>query len=250
MTLPQGPQKGQPAGGYEREKSPPLLMVGTVHRDPGGRRKLLGLLRREQPSAISVEISPYARFFRARKAAGFRAILRENLRRIHREEGISWQGLLSHGAIQGIFLLLKEPYEWQAARAYAEETGSRVQDIDLSEFSEERLSHLSETVSGENIHALLSLSFPALTEQVKGHYDRARFLFSHPPSVWVKSRETQERESIMAERIRSLVFQAEGNKVVHVGGWEHLLEFTGESSLYGLLKDLRPRRILLSEVEN
>ncbi len=224
-------------------------MVGTVHRDPGGRRKLLRLLRREQPSVISVEISPYARFFRARKAAAFRSTLRENLRRIHREEGISWQDLLSHGAIQGIFLLLKEPYEWQAARAYAEETGSRVQDIDLSEFSEERLSHLSETVSGENIRTLLSFSFPTLTEQVKDHYNRARFLLSHPPSVWVKSREMQERESIMAEKIRFLILQAEGNKVVHIGGWEHLLEFSGEASLYGFLKDLRPRRILLSEEE-
>lgn len=250
MTLPQGSQKGQLAAGYEREKSPPLLMVGTVHRDPRGRRKLLGLLRREQPSVVSVEISPYARFFRARKAAAFRATLRENLRRIHREEGISWRDLLSHGAIQGIFLLLKEPYEWQAARAYGEETGSRVRDIDLSEFSEERLSHLSETVSGENLRTLLSLSFPALPEQVRGHYDRARFLFSHPPSVWVKGREMGERESIMAEKIRRLVLQGEGNKVVHIGGWEHLLEFSGEPSLYGLLKDLRPRRVLLSEVEN
>ncbi len=225
-------------------------MVGTVHRDPGGRRRLLGLLRREQPSVVSVEISPYARFFRTWKAAALRATLRENLRGIQRETGISWRDLLSHGAIQGIFLLLKEPYEWQAARAYAEETGSRVQDIDLSEFSEERLSHLSETVSGENLRTLLSLSFPALPEQVKGHYDRARFLFSHPPSVRVKSREMEERESVMAEKIRFLVFQAEGDKVVHIGGWEHLLEFSGELSLYGLLKDLRPRRVLLAEAEN
>lgn len=225
-------------------------MVGTVHRDPRGRRKLLGLLRREQPAVISVEISPYARFFRARKAADFRAALRENLRRIHREEGISWGDLLSHGAVQGIFLLLKEPYEWQAARAYAEETGSRVRDIDLSEFSEERLSHLSETVSVENIRALMGLPFPSLPEQVKGHYDRARFLFSHPPSVWWRGDEMRQRESVMAEKIRFLVLQAEGNKVVHIGGWEHLLDFSGELSLYGLLKDLRPRRVLLAGVEN
>lgn len=225
-------------------------MVGTVHRDPGGRRKLLELLRREQPSVISVEISPYARFFRARKAAAFRATLRENLRRIQRESGIPWRDLLSHGAIQGIFLLLKEPFEWQAAREYAEETGSRVRDIDLSEFSEERLSHLSETVSAENIRALLALRSPPLREQVKGHYDRARFLFSHPPSVWVKNREIQEREFIMAEKIRILFLQGKRKKMIHVGGWEHLLEFSGEPSLYGLLKDLQPRRVLLAEVEN
>jgi hypothetical protein len=38
--------------------------------------------------------------------------------------------------------------------------------------------------------------------------------------------------------------------MIHVGGWEHLLEFSGEPSLYGLLKDLQPRRVLLAEVEN
>jgi hypothetical protein len=250
LTLPQGSQKGQRTEGHGREKTPALLMVGTVHRDPQGRCRLLRFLRREQPGIVSVEISPYARFFRARKAAGFRATLRENLRRIHREEGVSWQALLSHGAIQGVFLMLKEPYEWQAARAYAEETGKRVQDIDLSEFSEKRLSYLPETVSRENLRTLLALSFPSLPEQVKGHYKRARFLFSHPPSVWVKGLEMRERESIMAEKIRSLVLQAEGKKVVHIGGWEHLLEYSGEPSLYGLLKDFRPRRVLLSDMES
>ncbi len=59
-----------------------LLMVGTVHRDPRGKAKLLRLLQREKPAAISVEISLYARLFRAQKATIFRAVLRENLKKI------------------------------------------------------------------------------------------------------------------------------------------------------------------------
>jgi len=236
--------------GMGRRPFPSLVLVGTVHRDPRGKTKLLRLLQREQPSALSVEISPYARIFRNQKAAAFRAALRENLRRIHQEEGLAWRRILSHSAIQGIFLLLKEPYEWRAAKAYGEETKCRIQDIDLSEYSEGKLFHLPELVSRENLRTLLSLSFPGLNEQVRNHYGRARFLFSHPPSVWLESRELRERESIMAEKIRGMVFQEVGGKIVHIGGWEHLLEFSGKSSLYSLLQDFHPRRVLLADGED
>jgi hypothetical protein len=194
-----------------------------------------------------VEISPYARIFRNQKAAAFRATLRENLRRIHQEEGLAWRRILSHSAIQGIFLLLKEPYEWRAAKAYGEETRCRIQEIDISEYSEEKLFHLPELVSRENLRTLLSLSFPGLNEQVKNHYGRARFLYSHPPSGWIENRELGERESIMAEKIRGMVLQEGGRKIIHIGGWEHLLEFSGKSSLYKLLQDFHPRRVLLAD---
>ena len=235
--------------GMGREDHPPLLMIGTVHRDPRGKSKLLGLLRKERPSVVSVEISPYGRFFRDRKSAALRATLRENLRGIHREEGRPWREILSHSAIQGIFLLLKEPYEWQAAAAYVSEAGSELQDIDLSRISEEKLSHLSDIVSRENLRSLLRLSLPSLSEQVEDHYCRAGFLFSHPPSVWLKSRDLEERESFMAQKIRRLFLQAEGKKLAHIGGWEHLLELSEGLTLYTLLKDLRPRRMLLEKAE-
>jgi hypothetical protein len=198
---------------------------------------------------ISVEFSPYGRVFRDRESTVLRATLRENLRRIHREEGRAWREILSHSAIQGIFLLLKEPYEWRAATAYASETGGGLHDIDLSHVSEEKLSHLSDIVSLENLRTLLRLSFPSLPDQVEDHYRRARLLFSHPPPVWVKSRDLEERESIMAQKIRRLSFQAEGKKLAHIGGWEHLLESSGGLTLYDLLKDLQPRRLLLEDAE-
>ena len=56
-----------------------------------------------------------------------------------------------------------------------------------------------------------------------------------------------ERETFMAEEIRLLVEKARGERVLHVGGWEHLLEIPGGTSLFELLKDLRPARVLLSD---
>ncbi len=233
-----------------RKTIPSLLLVGTVHHDPQGKAKLLRLLQQEQPAAISVEISPYARIFRAQEAGALRAILRENLKRIHEEENLSWREIFFHSAVRGIFFLLREPYEWRAAEAYARRTGIVLKDIDLSRYSEEKLSHLPELISGENLRSLLRLSSLDLTEQVEAHYKRARFLFSHPPSLRPESLEERERETFMAEEIRKLVRQASGQKVLHIGGWEHLLEFSVGISLFELLKDLRPLRVLLSEVDN
>ncbi len=227
---------------------PSLLLVGTVHRDPQGKAKLLRLLQQEQPSAITVEVSPYARIFRAQKSPAFRAILRGNLKRIHEEGNLSWREIFSHSAIRGIFFLLKEPYEWRAAAAYSQRTGIVLKAIDLSRYSEEKLSHLPELVSGENLRALLRLSSPDLTEEVEAHYNRARFLFSHPPSLWPQSPEERERETFMAEEIRRLVRHAGGQKVLHIGGWEHLLKIPGRTSLYELLENLGPMRVLLSDV--
>jgi hypothetical protein len=227
-----------------------LQMVGTVHRDPQGKRKLLRLLQKEQPFFISVEISPYSRMFRVERSAAFRSILRKNLLRIQQEEGISWRKIISHRDIQAIFFLLKEPYEWGAAKAYAEQTGGVLKDIDLSCYAEEKLSYLPELVSRENLQALLRLPSPDMGGQIEAHYRWARSLFSHPPSVWFGSHEFQARDTIMAERIRGFVHLAGGRKVIHIGGWEHLIEFRDGLSLFKLLQDLHPQRILLSDVEN
>ena len=229
---------------------PSLIMVGTVHRDPQGYSRLWRLLQREQPALVTVEITPYGRIFRARQAAALRTTLRENLWRIKKEEGQPLREIISQSAILGIFFLLKEPYEWQAAKAYADRYGIFLRDIDLSCYSEDKLSHLSELLSLENLRTLLRIPYPDLSRQVESEYSRARSLFFHPSSTWSAAREAKAREAHMAEKIRTFVRRVEGKKILHVGGWEHLIEFSQGKSLFGLLQDLRPRRILLSSMAN
>jgi len=224
-----------------------LLMLGTVHRDPKGYGKLLRFLAREQPAFITVEVSPYARAFRAKHSKTFRALLRNNLRRITREEGQSLGEMMNCSAIQGIFFLLKEPYEWRAAGDYAGRHNVFLGDIDLSAASRIKLARLPEIVALENLRTLLHVPFPDLSQQVDSQYRRARFLFSHPPSVWPKSPEEKEREAYMAQKIRTLIRRAGGKKVIHIGGWEHLVDFPREESFIGLLKELRPQRVLLED---
>lgn len=245
LNLPHAFGKGQPGDGPAEGNAPPLLLVGTVHRDPQGKPALLELLEKERPAFIAVEISPYARTFRLEKGACCRAILRKNLAKIHGEEGLPWRKILSHGAIQGIYLLLKMPYEWRAAEQYARKNGAVVEESDLSRYSEEKLSRIAELVSEENLLALLGSPSPGVAGEAAAQYRRARALFSRPPSVSSRSGGEDEREAFMAGNIRRMVARAGGKKVIHVGGWEHLVELSGRASLFGLLQDLLPRRVLL-----
>ena len=227
-----------------------LVLVGTVHRDPKGYAKLLRLLEQERPSIITVEISPYSRAFRAQQAAALRARLRENLRMIGREKGRPLREIISQRAVLEIFLALREPYEWRAAKDCADRHGIALMDIDLSGYAKDKLSHLTELISLENLRALLHLPSFDLSRQVESQYARAKFLFTHPPSTWPTSEEVINREAYMAEKIRGFARQKNEGKTLHIGGWEHLIEFPQGKSLLGLLRDLQPHRIILASMAN
>jgi hypothetical protein len=232
-------------GKNKSHTSPSLVLVGTVHRDPKGFKKLLRLLEKEAPSLITVEISPYALEFRAKRAGHLRATLRENLKRILREDGGSFRDLVSHGAIQGIFLLLTVPYEWRGAEVYALSRTVKAKPVDLSTYSEEKLAHVSELLSPENLRALLRSTALPIADQVISQYKQSQALWNHPPTAWPALKETEDRETHMAGEIRTLA--KEGEKIVHVGGWEHFIDLPQGRSLLNKLRDLDPRRILLAE---
>jgi hypothetical protein len=227
-----------------------VVLVGTVHRDPKGYAKLLCLLEQERPSIITVEISPYSRAFRAQHSAALRARLRENLRMIGREKGRPLREIISQSAVLEIFLALREPYEWRSAKDYAARQGIALLDIDLSCYAQEKLSHLVELISLENLRALLHLRSVDLSRQVESEYARANFLFAHPPSIWLMGEEVTNREAYMAEKIRGFARQKNEEKALHIGGWEHLIELPEGKSLFGLVKDLQPKRIILASMAN
>jgi len=236
--------------GFEGQQISSLIMLGMVHRDPRGFTKLTRLLEQERLDLITVEISPYSRSLRAQQAAAFRTALRKNLSRIKRRENLPFRKILSHGAILGIFFLLKEPYEWRAAETYCKRKGIALMDIDLSSYAKEKLSHLPELISEQNLQGLLHRPSSDLLQEVESHYNRARFLLLHPPTIWPTLEEERGRDDHMAEKICSLARQAIGRKIVHIGGWEHLIDLPRGKSLFGLLQDLQPQRVLLPDHAN
>ena len=244
--LSQERDKGQLSGGQSRFSHPRLVLVGTVHRDPKGYTRLFRLLERERPSIITVEISPYSRTLRVQQSALLLRTLRRNLRQIQKEDGRPLTAILSHSLIMGIFFLLQEPFEWRAAKIYASQNGIPLQDIDLSAFAQDHLANLPELIALKNLQTLLGLSCLPYPGLVRSQYSRARFLLRHPPSIRIRQPGFQEREVYMADKIREFARGIEEGKILHVGGWEHLIDSEGEKSLFGLLKDLKPQRILLS----
>jgi hypothetical protein len=249
--LAQETDKGQLRDGQPQICSHPLVLVGTVHRDPRGYARLFRVLEKERPGLITVEMSSYSRTFRVRQSSMIRDTLRANLRKIQKEDRQPLSGILSHSLILGIFFLLKEPFEWRAAKSYASQYGVLLQEIDLSSFAQDHLAYLSELVALKNLRTLLHLNSLAYGDLVQAQYSRADFLFHHPPLIRLTPPAFQEREVFMAGKIRELI-QGTTNKgkILHVAGWEHLIDSPEENSLVGLLKDLQPRRVLLSTLGN
>ncbi len=227
------------------DKSSSLYLIGTVHRDPYGYKKLYHLLMEKKPNVITVEISPYSLSFRAKHAQKIRQILRANLHQMQIEDGFPLKEIISHGAIMGILVMLKEPFEWRAAGSYAQKNEVTLLDIDLSIYAQEKLVHLEELVSLKNLKNLLKLPPSSFFNEIHAQYSRANYFFRNPPKIWPVNNEILEREKYMAEKIRQIYKSMAEGILCHIGGWEHLLERPDGKSLYHLLQDLNPQRIVL-----
>jgi hypothetical protein len=62
--------------------------------------------------------------------------------------------------------------------------------------------------------------------------------------------EATRREAYMADKIRGFARQRNKEKALHIGGWEHLIELPEGKSLFGLVRDLQPKRIILDSMAN
>ena len=209
----------------------------------------LRILEIEAPDFITVEISPYAREFRAKRASDLRALLRENLKKIQDEKGGSYRDLLSHGEIQGIFRLLKIPFEWRASEIYAAEAPDRIKSHrPFRLFGRKTDAYFTNSLIWKICRPCWSAPTQPIDDQVDWQYKRARVLWNQPPATGSTiPEETREREAYMAGEIRRLMEENKKGKILHVGGWEHLVDARHGNSLFARLGDLKPRRILLAD---
>lgn len=202
-----------------------LVLIGTVHIDPGGEQLLLEMLRQLQPTVVTVEVSEYALRFRRDRAP-------ELLRRL--DEHRLPSGELPPG-LQAVAAQLQIPFEYRAAQAHAERSsGGDLFAIGDSDESRRLLELFElEVMDPDNLRKLAEFDTPPLKEQVEREWRRAR-------RSW-KSRLTGDAtnpERSLAERIRGHAGQ---ERSVHVGGWEHL------AGLSYLLSDLAPAAVLLGD---
>lgn len=234
---------------------PELILIGTVHLDPCGYQKLSALLPTIAPDLITLEFSPYGRGFRTK-----------NRRRLS-QKLLSWylrrQALTRHQSclsdhhvlplpIQSLLATINYPFEFLAVRCYAQTYKVPFYCIDLSRISREKIRSLKqEAICPKNIDHLLTETDKTLQQSVDMCYKKARRLWNGNLSrgtngMWNASGDA-ERELHMGRRIRNLVKHNPHKRLVHVGGWEHMIDHPAAVTLYTVLKDLSPQRILLAD---
>jgi hypothetical protein len=220
-----------------------ITLIGTVHGDPRGQDRALKLLNHLRPELVTIEISPYSLRYRQRHGARWQRQLAAAL------AGLP-PGAARHLAIRRLMAQVVLPFEVRAAREYSRNCGIPWRPLDLGVLSRRHLPRYgSELLSPGNLRALLTTPDGKLEDFVAGQFRRARQALTHPPRRPVSDDvpEILRRERFLARRLRGLAQRH--CRVVHLGGWEHLMAWQDFPGLWSDLVDLKPQRLLLDEAD-
>lgn len=235
-----------------------LTLVGTIHRDPNGLPRLKEILERKCPDIITLEMSEYGVAFRERAGPRLKERLFDTLQGLHEKKGQKERGELNRpqkpseiSAINSALLALELPFEFRAVKAYCERNRIPFRCVDLSKYSRDKLKTLrEEMITEENLRKILSFAPKDPHEELQKQRALARRLTSQDADKFLieaflngkMGHGIVQRDRYMSLRIKEIL--KNNGKTLHVGGWEHLLNDPEGKTLYGLLKDLRPKRIL------
>lgn len=227
-----------------------LTLIGTVHHDPQSAAALAALLGELHPDQLTVEISTNAVTYRQTHGV---LLLRKLEMILERLVGDSQQPSLHlHPDIVTIHNLLSLPYEYSMASAYAQEKGIELHAIDQADVSLLKLRQIEERlISLAHLRKITSTPGGAPPDNFH-RYELARQLITSPDAgmrmSFLRGCRGEEgigpRDRHLAGKIRTLM-QLHPGHLVHIGGWVHLIEDPSNETLFSLLKDLNPRRILL-----
>lgn len=228
-----------------------ITLIGTVHHDPRSPAPLAALLAQLQPDRLTVEIAPEVVLYRQTHGILLLRKLGMIVERLA-SAAASAPPLAEHPGIKTIRTLLGLPYEYRVACSYARQRGIEAQAIDQADSSLAKLRPVEERlISLRHLKTIISSPTAAPADNAR-RYELARQLFAAPDArlrqVFLQGCRGEEgigpRDRHLAEKIRSLA-QSQPGHLVHIGGWVHLLDDPAGETLYSLLADLQPRRILL-----
>jgi hypothetical protein len=220
-----------------------LILIGTVHGDPQGQARAGKLLHHLRPELVTVEISPFSLGYRLKHCGRWQRQLAATLAELP-------AGAERHLAIQRLAAQVALPFEVRAAREYSRRVDVPWRPLDLGFLSRRHLPrYTTELLTPANLEALLATADGELTDFVAGEFHRARQAWARAPRrrIFPGAPETVRRERFLARRLRRLV--SRHRRVVHLGGWEHLVAWEDSRGLWPDLADLKPRRMLLDEAD-
>ena len=228
-----------------------LLLVGTVHDDPAGFRRVRRLLRIYCPGVVLVEISPYSLAYRKEHGRMLRRLLATNIAAAAARAGTEPDRAARHPCIAAVRKQLGMPFEYRAGEVFSLETGAELHTVDDSTFSLRWISTWSDLISTENLTVLLSL--PRTGRSVVRAYAEARRRVDGkcPATLqelteWSDEDEGpwRDRERVLAENVTGVLAQSHPERSVYVGGWQRLITNGRFPSLRELLS-VEPSRCLL-----
>ncbi|MFA4903951.1 MAG: hypothetical protein WC600_14555 [Desulfobaccales bacterium] len=220
-----------------------LILIGTVHGDPLGFARAGKLLVHLKPDIVTVEISPFSLRYRLKHGSGWQRQLTKVLSQFP-------PAAVRHLAIQRLVAQVALPFEVRAARDYQRSTGVPWRPLDLGGLARRHLPRYgSELLTLANLQALLATSAGTLTEFVAAEFHQARLALAGSPRRLLTSgtKEMLRRERFLARRLRTLASRF--CRLVHLGGWEHVVAWQDAAGLWRDLADLQPRRMLLDDAD-
>ena len=236
--LGEGPQVPGPPSASQ------IILLATVHGDPAGYERAWRIFEQLRPEVITVEISRFSVRWRERAIRGWRRRLAEALRSLPPEAARSL-------AVSRVAAQAEVPFEYQAARDWGKSHNVAVKLLDSGAVARHHLHrYTKELLTAANLRCLgENGSTGTLEEFVAAEFRRARLAREGKlrPLPHVAEADDHRRERLWAKRLQRLV--ATGKRVVHLGGWEHLLPWPGGGGLLQLLEDLKPGIILLDEAD-
>jgi hypothetical protein len=221
-----------------------LILLATVHGDPGGYERAWRFFEQVRPEVVTVEISRFSVRYRERANKGWRRRLSEALKALPPEAGKSL-------AVARVAAQAELPFEYRAARDWGNIYQVPVKFLDSGRVARLHLPrYADELLSSDNLRVLCeNEASGTLEEFVAAEFRRARLARDGKlrPLPRPADPGDERRERLWAKRLKGLVDS--GKRVVHLGGWEHLVPWEGGGGLSQLLADLNPGLMLLDEAD-
>ena len=194
------------------------LLVGTVHLAREDAPRLLRILDDAAPVLVTVEISRFSVEFRRRRERAWLSQAARALRAVP-------PGSRGHGRIRLLIRQIRMPWEWKAALSWAESRGARVIPVDTGALSRTELPRWEkELLTRENLRALSRLPDLDLKAHLEEERARARLAVSgrvRPARALLSDPFWTRRERLLSRRLIRL--RGCWNRMVHIGGWMHLV---------------------------
>ena len=244
IRRPWGRQGAEGPGPLPPLPTSQLILLATVHGDPAGYGRAWRFFEYLQADVITVEISRFSVRYRQRAARDWQRELTGALSSLP-------PGAVEHPAIARVVAQAALPFEYLVAQDWGQAHGVPVKLLDAGGGARRHLPrYAGELFSPENLRFLFETEAAgSLADFVAGEFRRARQVRAGKaqPRLFPLSWETVRRERLWGKRLRRLVTGEQ--RVLHLGGWEHLVPWPNGFGLPHLLTDLQPSILLLDEAE-